>query len=459
MLFNSLDFLVFFGAFFPLYWVLKGNARRQALIAASMAFYAWWDVLYLFHFAAVVAVSYVCYVQVRKSRSRPWFVFGIVLNLANLVFFKYVSTTLKWVGELTGLAGLSHAGDALHFGFPLAISFYTFQLIAVLVDAWRGDIEEEIGFQNFLQYSFFFPHLIAGPILRHKDYFPQIGHEKFDERQMSAGIYLILFGLLKKVFIADGLSAIIDPVYQDPSKFNSAAAVAALFGFTLQIYADFSGYTDIARGLAKMLGYEIPENFRAPYISYTFADLWRKWHITLSMWLRDYVYFALGGSRVSALRVNINLLLTMILAGLWHGHGHMFFLWGAYIGSLMVVERSLGIGKREYSLPVKVIFFMIMYTLWSSSALFFRSSDASNAWSMVQSLIGNGGEQNAPQWTRFPGLVFLSIVVHVVQYKRERIAGFLMNYRIWLIPGLTLALYYLLVRVERNTIQFIYFQF
>ncbi len=459
MLFNSFDFLVFFAVFYGVYWQLSGDWRRRWLIFSSMAFYAWWDFLYLFHFSAVVLISYYCYLRVRANRSRPWFYLGLGLNVANLVFFKYVATTLQWLGGLTGLASLSHAGDALHFGFPLAISFYTFQLIAILVDAWRGDIDEEIGFQNFLQYSFFFPHLIAGPILRHRDYFPQIGQERFDDRQSSAGVYLILIGLLKKVIIADGISSIIDPVYASPEKYSSTIIAVSLYGFALQIYADFSGYTDIARGLAKMLGYEIPENFRAPYFTYTFADLWRKWHITLSMWLRDYIYFPLGGSRTSPLRSHLNVLITMILAGLWHGHSHMFFFWGVYIGALMTIERLLGVGNWNVRLPVKALIWVVMFTLWSSSALFFRGHDFGSAYQMIQSLLGHGGSQLPPNWTRFSGLVALSIIVHVIQFQRERIAEPLLKYRNLLIPVIAICLFYMLVRMDRSTVQFIYFRF
>ncbi|HMX58259.1 MAG TPA: MBOAT family O-acyltransferase [Leptospiraceae bacterium] len=461
MLFNSFDFLVFFFVFYAVYWQLQGEWRRRWLILSSMAFYAWWDFLYLFHFTAVVLISYYCYLRVREKHSKSWFYVGLALNIANLVFFKYVATTLQWLGGVTGLAAFSHAGEALHFGFPLAISFYTFQLIAILVDAWRGDIDEEIGFQNFLQYSFFFPHLIAGPILRHRDYFPQIGTERFDRTQSTAGIYLILFGLLKKVVIADGISSIIDPVYSNPAKFTTVGAVAALFGFALQIYADFSGYTDIARGLAKMLGYEIPENFRAPYFSYTFADLWRKWHITLSMWLRDYIFFPLGGSRTSPLRSHLNVLITMILAGLWHGHSYMFFFWGVYIGALMTIERLLGIGKREFSFPAKAALWVVMFTLWSSSALFFRGHDFTSAMAMIHTLSGDAaaGAVMPPNWTRFPGLVALSILVHVVQYQRERLAAPLLKYGRYLIPVIAVALFYMLVRLDRSTVQFIYFRF
>ena len=227
---------------------------------------------------------------------------------------------------------------------PLAISFYSFVFIAYTIDVYQGKIQEKENFLEYFTFIFYFPHLVAGPIIRHSDFFYQLKNPiPLNGTKIANGIYLILQGMLKKLIIADNVSLTIQPIFADPSNFNTLSAWMAVLGYAVRVYCDFSGYTDIARGISKMLGLELPENFLSPYLTTNVRDLWKKWHYTLATWIRDYIYIPLGGSKTSEIRSSLNLILAFTIGGLWHGANYTFIAWGAWNGFMIAIERKLSL--------------------------------------------------------------------------------------------------------------------
>jgi D-alanyl-lipoteichoic acid acyltransferase DltB (MBOAT superfamily) len=269
--------------------------------------------------------------QRQGKQGRGWMLASVISNLGLLVGFKYVA----W---LAGLAGYSVAGSAI---VPLGLSFHTFQGIAYTVDVYRKQVQAERNFLKFCTYIFFFPQLIAGPIERPGHFMPQIVSKRFNAQDMVEGLRLVLWGLVQKMVVADRLALVVDPVFANPSRHSGPEVLLALLAFSVQLLADFSGYTDIARGCARMLGYTLTLNFKNPYGAKTLSDFWRRWHISLSSWFRDYVFIPLGGSKVGYSRWVFNILVVFALSGLWHGAQTTFLLWGLWHGIALILERQL----------------------------------------------------------------------------------------------------------------------
>jgi len=353
MLFNSLTFICAFLpftllGFYAIGWVWGGRgwgagAAKAWLVGASLFFYGYWSLNYLPLFVISVLVNYAfgcALVSVQKGAKKPLLVAGLVFNLALLGYFKYANFFV----ETLNLAGFNF--NLANVILPLAISFYTFQQIAYLVDAYRDDTKRYT-LLDYALFVLFFPQLIAGPIVHPQEVLPQFRRASYRFRadDFSVGVTLFLLGLAKKVLIADSVARFATPV------FGAAAAGAELslleawggaLAYTLQLYFDFSGYSDMAIGLARMFGVRLPLNFNSPYKATNIVDFWRRWHITLSRWLRDYLYIPLGGNRKGALRRHANLLLTMLLGGLWHGAGWTFVFWGGLHGLYLTVCHSWG---------------------------------------------------------------------------------------------------------------------
>ncbi|MCG6140740.1 MBOAT family O-acyltransferase [Leptospira mtsangambouensis] len=269
--------------------------------------------------------------------------------------FKYFYFVWALVFQLTG--NIFFAPETIQnllqsqFGFesitlPLAISFYTFQMVAYTIDIKRGNAEENPNFFQFALFIFFFPQLVAGPIVRHGEFFYQLEVWNAKKEQLFEGYYLVFLGLFKKVVIADNLSPVIEPIFQNPDQFDGFTNLVAWFGYAARVYCDFSGYTDLARGLGKLLGINLPENFHAPYLSRSVREIWTRWHMTLATWIKDYIYFPLGGSRVSEYRGYLNLIVTFTLAGFWHGANFTFIIWGFLHGFLLCVERKIELIRK-----------------------------------------------------------------------------------------------------------------
>lgn len=458
MLFNSVEFLLFFLVVHLVFWTIPGFFRKHWLVAASIFFYGYWSLPFLVHFLAVVLVSYALIQWMIARKSRFAFVLAIVLNVGNLFLFKYTNSFLQYASDWFGWSGALVWKESLGIFLPLAISFYTFQIIAFLVDVWRGEIKEA-SLLRFSVFILFFPQLIAGPIMRHRDFYYQMDHPEFSEQKTWDGLYLIIQGIIKKVFIADGVASIINPVWANPGAYDSVAIWAAVLGFSAQVYADFSGYTDMARGLAKMLGYEIPENFTAPYFSTTFAELWRRWHITLATWLRDYLYIPLGGSRAGAFRTNANLIIVMSLGGLWHGDTYNFFLWGFLHGVFLVVERLLGLSRPSERWAFRWAQWLVVISGWVAGSIFFRAADLSTVGMVFQGMFSSASGMGLEHMDRVYQFLLLAMGFQFLRLRGSIFQKIPAGSHKWLVAALAIILFYAIVRIDRPSEEFIYFQF
>jgi len=346
MLFCSLAYLGFFAAVFVLYWALPWHrARIGLLLVASFLFYASWN-----RWLAVLV--FVCttmdYVLARgmdawtaPRRRRLLLAVSLCVNLGLLAYFKYTNFFLQSLEDGLHAAGLHASLPLLRVILPIGISFYTFEAINYTVDVYRRRIPAERDLSHFLLFITFFPHLVAGPIVRARDFLPQLRRpRRWSWTRAQIGVEVFLIGFFKKVVVADRLALFVDPVYTDVGHFSSATSWLAVLAYSLQIYCDFSGYTDMAQGSAHLLGYKLGRNFELPYLSANVAEFWRRWHISLSSWLRDYLFIPLGGSRGGRWRTARNLLVTMTLGGLWHGANWTFIVWGMLHGSLLLGHRA-----------------------------------------------------------------------------------------------------------------------
>lgn len=411
MKFTSISFAFFFLVVYLIYWNTKGKSKLGLLILASLLFYSAWSPAFGLHFLILAFINYFLVSKLFENRSRRLLWLILLIDAGNLFFFKYFYLFLDSFYRFTGFdfflktnfnSWLETWSDEPSILLPLAISFYTFVFIAYAVDVYKGKIEEKEGFLEYFTFIFYFPHLVAGPIIRHADFFHQLKNRILPDRTKTAqGIYLILQGMLKKIVIADNVLPIISPVFMDPASHDWTSAWLAVFGYSVRVYCDFSGYTDIARGLSKLLGLELPENFLAPYLSTNVRTLWRRWHYTLATWIRDYLYIPLGGSKGSELRNNINLTIAFTLGGLWHGANYTFIIWGLWNGFMVAVERRLslvlpfldthlekGETKKEnlkYYLYL-VLGFMFTTWVWLIGTSFFNSESIGVSWDLIKAM-------------------------------------------------------------------------
>jgi alginate O-acetyltransferase complex protein AlgI len=348
--FFSREFLLFFGIVFVLYWITPWHrARVWILLAASFVFYASWDWRLAILISATTAADYVVARGMdawAAPRRRKLLLLGsLVMNLGLLCYFKYANFFLASLESGLHAAGSSASMPVLRVILPIGISFYTFEAINYTVDVYRRRVPAERNFGHFMLFILFFPHLIAGPIVRARDFLPQVARRKrWDWARMQLGVSQFLVGLVKKLAVADRMALYSRPVFEDPDAYNTGAVWMATVAFALQIYCDFSGYTDMALGSANLLGFKLAPNFNMPYLATNFSDFWRRWHISLSSWLRDYLFIPLGGSRGGGWKTCRNLMITMTLGGLWHGLSWVYVLWGVLHGGFLVAHRSF----REY---------------------------------------------------------------------------------------------------------------
>jgi len=406
MLFNSFGFIfVFLPITLAVYFLLGRFQRHQVamawLVAASLFFYGWWNPAYLGLLIGSILFNFAFGTMLarRPGRDGRWLlVFGVGANLGFLGYFKYSNFFLENISLLTGASY-----DVGLILLPLGISFITFQKIAYLVDAWQGKTRE-YNFLHFCLFVSFFPQLIAGPIVHHRDVMPQFARRSlqiFHHENFSVGISIFIIGLLKKVVIADNLALFATPVFAasgDGTMLTFYEAWTGALAYTFQLYFDFSGYSDMAIGLARMFGVKLPLNFHSPYKATSIIDFWRRWHMTLSRFLRDYLYIPLGGGRRGPSRRYLNLFLTMLLGGLWHGAGWTFIIWGGLHGLYLLINHawrgllsSLGLaglsGHRAYVVLAWLLTFLAVVVGW----VYFRAPDASAALAMLQSMAGLNG--------------------------------------------------------------------
>ncbi len=444
MLFNSTVFFIFFAAFVAVYWRIANRLRAQNLLilVASLFFYGWWDERFLILIAASTATDFVialgasgervragdlrkaglylglvslaataptfgeswrwllltgAYALVaaaavlliersRGDRRRTWLMVSLVANLGLLATFKYFGFFTDTFMAAAEQIGFSVNAPMMNIVLPIGISFYTFQSLSYTIDVWRGDMRATRRLIDFAAFVTFFPQLVAGPIERAKALLPQFEARRvWSAEKASEGAMLFLWGLYKKTVIADNLAPIVNAAFAAPAEAAPAHMLLGILGFAMQIYCDFSGYSDMARGLARILGFELMVNFDLPYFSRTPSEFWRRWHISLSSWLRDYLYVPLGGNRGGRLATYRNLFLTMLLGGLWHGAAWTFIAWGAFHGAILALYRALSIdaaierARGSGAIVVNVIAWAAMSWLTLIGWTFFRAASMTDA--------------------------------------------------------------------------------
>jgi alginate O-acetyltransferase complex protein AlgI len=382
MQFPTAAFLGFFAVFFPIYWAIRVHRWRMVwLLVASCAFYMSWNpwLILLILFSASVDYAAGLWIESTPSPAlrRTLLIGSISTNLALLGFFKYVNFFLDSSQRLLGCFEVTLSRPTLDIILPLGISFYTFETISYIVDVYRGRTRAVRDPLDYAVFIMFFPHLVAGPIVRPRDFLPQLRRPKqLDWDRVHLGVRMFLVGLFKKCVIADHLGMlVVDPVFKDSASFSSSAIWLGVFAYAIQIYGDFSGYSDMGIGLAHTLGFKLPQNFNYPYLSANIAEFWRRWHISLSSWLRDYLFIPLGGSRLGTWKTYRNLLLVMLLGGLWHGANWTFVIWGLYHGLLLALHRAVPWPRAFGSAALRPLCMVTTFVAVCVGWVFFRAPD------------------------------------------------------------------------------------
>ncbi|MEE8410092.1 MAG: MBOAT family protein [Myxococcota bacterium] len=419
MLFNTVAYGVFFVVVLAAFWLVRRHrtARNLSLLAASYFFYGSWNVNYL----VLILISTLLDFWVGRAlgrethagRRRMLLAASLIGNLGLLATFKYYGFFAESLQALLESVGISANLPALEVLLPVGISFYTFQTLSYTIDIYRGRLQPTHKPLDFALFVAFFPQLVAGPIVRAAHFLPQLERDPRSstagDRRMSDGLFLIIKGLFKKIVIADFLAvSIVDKVYADPTAFGGVDLLLATYAYALQIYGDFSGYSDIAIGSAKLLGFDIPKNFNAPYLARNLRDFWRRWHISLSTWLRDYLYIPLGGSRGGGGRTYVALAVTMLLGGLWHGAAWRFIAWGALHGvGLALTRLAQRAGLRLPTGPI-VSFAQGLLTFHFVCAgwVFFRAVSFDHAVEVFRGLARASG---APTLATLPVLLVMAV--------------------------------------------------
>ena len=388
LLFNSGQFMLLFIIVLSVYAALYRNnlSRTLFLVAFSLFFYYKSSGLFvLLLISTLILVYFLTKVmhQIKNKKQKKWMLgLTIITALSFLAYFKYTNFFLE---TYYGISGNNF--QPLDIFLPVGISFYTFQLLSYTIDVYRGDVDPEKNFLNYAFYISFFPQLVAGPIVRASKFLPQLKSKiRLDPNEISKGFFLILMGLFKKAVLADYIAQYNDIVFNDPGNYSGFENLMAIYGYTLQIYCDFSGYSDIAIGIGKMMGFDLGINFNKPYQAKSITDFWRRWHISLSLWLRDYLYIPLGGNKKGKYRTYINLFITMLLGGLWHGASWKFIFWGGLHGIGLTFDKlwtKFVSPHLKKSILRDVISWFITFHFVVFLWVFFRAADFKTAWLMI----------------------------------------------------------------------------
>lgn len=470
MLFNSLQFAVFLPVVFAVYWLLRHHLRWQNLfvLTASYLFYGWWDWRFLILIVFTSGCSFLSGLWVHRYRWLLWA--NIIVNLLVLGVFKYYDF---FVGSFASLfPALGADRWLLNLVLPVGISFYTFQALSYTIDVHRGDIKPSRDIVVFFAYVAFFPQLVAGPIERATSLLPQFDRERhFDFSQAVDGLRQMLWGFFKKLVVADGCAIYVDRVFDSADTFAGPTLIVAVVLFTFQIYADFSGYSDIAIGTAKLFGITLRRNFDVPYFSRDIAEHWRRWHISLTTWFRDYVYIPLGGSRVGVGRKVVNTFVIFLLSGLWHGASWNYVAWGAYHAMLFLPLILLGRNRRYRDTvaagrllpsPADLLRMLTTFMFVVLGFVIFRNPTLGDAVNYMACLFRGGGEWLNPldeQW--YLMVLWVAVMIVVEWFNRERQHGFSRQPRNtvvrWL--GYMVLIFIIVAFMQTKELPFIYFQF
>lgn len=391
MVFSSIVFLyIFLPIMLLIYFIVPNKLKNAVMIVASLIFFAWGEIKYIFIMLLLAVMDYICGQKINKywedkNKKRLFLFIDVGVNLLILFFFKYADFIIGNINNMTHLNI-----PLLHIPLPIGVSFNTFQSLSYIIDVYRGTVKYERSFYNYLAYTTLFPQIIAGPIVRYENVDEELENKKISIDNFTVGIKRFIIGLGKKVLIANNIGALWNLI--ETGDYGNLTFVLAWFGiiaFALQIYFDFSGYSDMAIGLAKMFGFELEENFNFPYISKTITEFWRRWHISLGTWFRDYVYIPLGGSRVGKKRLILNLFIVWSLTGLWHGANWTFIAWGIFYFVLLTIEKLTKIDKKQTKNKLLIICQHI-YTMFFVMIgwVLFRSDNLGYAIQYIKSLFG-----------------------------------------------------------------------
>lgn len=420
MLFVEFRFIWFFLVVFAVYWTLRGNVARQIwLLACSYFFYAAWNWKFLFLLLGSTLLDYTVGRMLGRAEKpaarRAWLILSLAVNIGTLALFKYCNFFITSAAGLLSWLGFPTSLSTLHIIIPVGVSFYTFQSMSYTIEVYRGRLTPVSNLLRLAFFVSFFPQLVAGPIVRATTFLPQLrSARKFDCVDVRGALVLFLTGFIKKACLADLVAPVADRYFAAPQNFTAASAWIAVLLYAIQIYCDFSGYTDMAIACARLLGYELTINFRFPYFARNMSDFWHRWHISLSTWLRDYLYIPLGGNRGPRWFTYRNLMITMVLGGLWHGGAWTFVIWGALHGIALVVVREWHDHKpRDHWLTLAVASLAWPLTIYLVCVawIFFRAADLSRALIIARSfvLFQNAGATALPRWM-FAGIAALALV-------------------------------------------------
>lgn len=488
MIFNSMQFIVFFLIVVGSYYIVPHRFRWGLLLIASYIFYMAWKPSYIVLILLCTVVNYIAAIEIEKNKEKSirkfWLVLSLLISLGVLFVYKYLPFINETLMGVFTYLGLDYPVQTFDIFLPMGISFYTFQSLSYTIDVYRGDTRAERNFFYLSLYVTFFPQLVAGPIERSDRLLPQFRKKvDFDIDRIVAGTKIMILGFFKKIVIADRLAVAVNAVYNSPESFSGIYYVIATLLFAFQIYCDFSGYSQIAIGSAKVLGIELMQNFDRPYLSKSVQEFWRRWHISLSTWFRDYVYIPLGGSRVARSRYYMNIMATFLLSGLWHGASWNFVIWGGLHGLYQVIghmtsktrEKIKAALKIDGTFLLKVFQVAFIFTLTSFAWIFFRANTFSDSiyiinnlfsdiseWGSISYLYGVFNSMGLSFFELLLGIISIGLLVILELLARKRPIydtisryNFLVEgtfYMILLIIIMTMGVYF-----DGN--QFIYFQF
>jgi D-alanyl-lipoteichoic acid acyltransferase DltB (MBOAT superfamily) len=472
MLFNTFEFWLFLAPVLLLYRLLPHRGQNRMLLVASYVFYGAWDWRFLGLIAVSTVVDYAAGLRMAAAGGdakvrRRWLTASLVTNLGLLGVFKYLGFFLESTAELLQLLGFEPNIPSLRIILPVGISFYTFQTLSYSIDVYRRQLEPTSDFLDFALYVSFFPQLVAGPIERAKRLLPQVQHpRRTSGRDIRVGSYLVLLGLFKKVVIADNMAILVNYIFsQVPESLSAWDCLVGVYAFAFQIYGDFHGYSLIAQGVSAWMGFHIMDNFRHPYFSQSPQEFWKRWHISLSSWLRDYLYIPLGGNRRGRVRTYVNLLTTMLLGGLWHGAAWTFVVWGGIHGGWLAIHRWIsgrsGSTPGETGWVGRMLKMFVTFQLVCVTWLFFRADTVGQAWSFMLSLGGSWHLTPLSEYgLAFIGLLCLPTVAYEAWVERKGDLMALVD-----APVLGRALFYVVLILGLVWLsapapsEFIYFQF
>lgn len=466
MLFNSLTYLIFFPIICILYWCIPFKYRNAILLIASYYFYMSWEPTYAILIMITSLSTWGCALQIghHEKQKKLIITLCIIVNLMILFTFKYYNFTVNTITSMISLADFKLNIPHSDFLLPVGISFYTFQCIGYIVDVYRKDINPERNLITYALFVSFFPQLVAGPIERAKNLLPQF-HAKhtFDGDSFIDGLKMMIWGFFMKLCIAGNVAPYVDAVYNNVPNHNGTSFLLATFFFTFQIFCDFGGYSLIAIGTAKCLGFKLMQNFNHPYLSLSVKEFWRRWHISLSSWFSDYVYIPLGGSRCSKVKHYRNLMITMLTSGLWHGANWTFVCWGGLHGLYLVCNSYYSKLTKKRVFAPKLLRIIFTFSFISLAWIFFRANSIMEAFTIISEIITDHGPLF--KGDGIPSLILPLLMIGILLLKEIKDEyniniSFMHNSRLWVsVPSSAAVIMIILLCAEFNSGQFIYFQF